>query len=626
MGKKNIGGIIPTTPTQSELESWNLLFDTYLWLDPIKDKGREPGRMCYCTRCRKVYRVDEWARVQTYEDRQILTATQASEVTCAKCGMVAEARFVNVSRRKASQGEYVAVIRANGYDEILIDGYFLWKDYGKAKDGCTLQFTALPRWRKCERYVLRPGTCTKYVRSYGYSRSNNDEDLANWSMDSYGDNILDMFLSYKWSMAQRYEPFTLYGEHNLCGTFLKYNALKEWERGAHQQKVVRYLSLLCLYPGLETLLKAGYLDIVKTIVFDKLKFYGRVDLNGKGPQDILGEGREACRLLKGSKNQSLMLKAHKHHHKDVEWSIKDISDLEQTNDHWYVLNDQLCFCNEHKISPRALLRYLKRQHQLRLKQYEQAIHENGCLARHGAVAPRFHDEWIHLRDWRVMYGGEMGVPPRELFPKDVAAAHEAILNVRNERVEREIQDERAARGHTLQTVMEAKRKNWEQQTKNKYTNAARIDGSEEKCGRMDKRLRWRIKHLSFSEGRYMTVIPQRTRELVAEGEALHHCVGTYCDSYAASMTNIVFIRDREHLDQPLLTVEIDNNGHVKQCYGFGDDMTYTKDSIWMDPEYDKYMAVYDKAVREFAEHYKAYLKKHFEEMQETKQKKVRTTA
>lgn len=86
--KKSIGGIVPLTPTERELEGWNFLFDDYLFMDPIKDKGQEPGRMCYCTHCRKVYRVNEWARVISYEEREIITAKHANRVKCAKCGTV----------------------------------------------------------------------------------------------------------------------------------------------------------------------------------------------------------------------------------------------------------------------------------------------------------------------------------------------------------------------------------------------------------------------------------------------------------------------------------------------------------------------------------------------------------
>jgi hypothetical protein len=627
--KKSIGGIVPLTPTDKELAQWNILFDSYLWMEPQKVKdGKEPGRVCYCTRCRKTYRVDEWARVFTAEERDVLTAKQGYHIKCAKCGVVCEARFVNVSRRKAHQSQYVAMIRANGHDEVLIDGYLLWKDYGEAKDGETLQFTALPKWRKVERYVLRPGEATKYVLHTSWSRENyHDDDVRSWVVDSWGDGILDMFLSYKGCTAQRYEPFTLLGEYHLDRTFLRYNALDIWNREAHSQKTVRYLALLCLYPGLEILLKAGYGDIAKAVVLDKIKFYGRIDLQATDPQSILGLSRGDCIKLRECKyDMRTVLKAHKHYYKDAEWSIGDIHALAKGNMHWRSLTDQLCFCNEHKTSPRTLNKYLDKQHELRIKQYHEAMRTNGCLARHGGIEPDRQSEWIHLRDWHRMYCSEMGVPPRELYPRDVSEAHDAVMQIRDERINQQIAAEREHRGITTEVELRAKREGWVEQTRLKYEEAAKVDGRADLCEKMDKRLRWRIKHLSFAEGNYMTVIPKRARELVAEGEALHHCVGTYVNRYASSSTNIVFLRDRRYLDQPLLTVEVDNEGGIKQCYGFNDDMMVTKRDAWMKPEKDKYRAVYSSEIRVFAEHYKAYLAEHFAEMKNQKHKKERTTA
>jgi hypothetical protein len=383
------------------------------------------------------------------------------------------------------------------------------------------------------------------------------------------------------------------------------------------------LSLLCLYPGLETLVKAGFEDVAKALVFDKLKFYGRLDLSAGDPQTILGLTRAECTLLRSCRGDlKNVLKANKHHYKDAEWSIGDICSLRNELDRTYYLTDQLCFCNEKKTSPRQLLAYLKRQHARRLRQYEQAMRENGCLARHGGIAPRPDDEWVHLRDYHQMHATEMGIPPREIYPRDISEAHDAILNMHNERIERQRVADRERRGITYQTEQAAARERWRKQTQLKYENAARIDGDAARCEMMDKRLRWRVKHLSFALGDYMTVIPQRTRDLVREGEALHHCVGTYLDSYASSRTNIVFLRHKEHLDQPLITVEVSNEGKVRQCYGFNDDRQLFCEDEWKRVELEAWEAIYESGVRAFADAYEAHLREHFD----NKNKKERVTA
>jgi hypothetical protein len=282
----------------------------------------------------------------------------------------------------------------------------------------------------------------------------------------------------------------------------------------------------------------------------------------------------------------------------------------------------LCFCNDKRTNPRELLAYLKRQHARRMRQYEEAMHSNGCMARHGGIAPRFDDEWVNLRDYHQMHLSEMGVPPREIYPRDAREAHDAIMDVYNARMERARVEERVRRGITYQKEQEAARECWRKKTQLKYENAAKIDGDADKCAAMDERLRWRIKRLSFALGDYITVIPQRTKDLVREGEALHHCVGTYLDSYASGRTNIVFIRHKEHIDQPLLTVEVSNEGGVKQCYGFNDDRLLTSSDQWKRGELEVWEKIYDGSARAFATAYEEHLKEPFDKNKQ----KERTTA
>ena len=44
-------------------------------------------------------------------------------------------------------------------------------------------------------------------------------------------------------------------------------------------------------------------------------------------------------------------------------------------------------------------------------------------------------------------------------------------------------------------------------------------------------------------------------ELIDEGNALNHCVGSYVDSYANGRTDILFLRRAEEPDKPWRTIE-----------------------------------------------------------------------
>lgn len=618
MGKRKLDGIVPMTPTERELSSWNFLFKAYIFMQPERDRGR----MCYCTACRKPYRVEEWTRSLTADERFLLCAKHKETVKCPKCGTYGEARFVKISRRQCCEHHCVAVVRTDSRrDRVVIDCYALYKRY---EDDA---LTALPTFKKWERYVLTPGAVAQYQRRSYYSRrSNDDDDPENWYARDLGDKVLEPFLNYSGTAGQYYSEYRLYGEHRLLGTFLKYNALDEWARAARYPRAVRYLCLLSLCPGLETLVKAKYYGIVSEILCENRKFYGKINLRAGSPVDILKESRSECAalaLVTDRSEQALMLKARKHadHDRIDGWRISEMRRLRGETGGTYHLGEMLSFCDDHDTTPRTLTDYLLKQHERRLRQYEAAVSENGCGARMMPVAPRIIDEWTHLRDYHTMYAGVNGVAARELYPRDVAEAHDLMLSQREARRAEE-ERERArqyAAGHAGR--MQAAREDWTKTTEARRKRAAEIDGNPKKVEAMDKRLRWRIKHLSFAEGDFMTVIPSRCAELCAEGEALHHCVGTYCEKYASGKTNIVFLRHKDHLEQPLLTLEVSNEGHVWQCYGFNDDLTYTKEKEWMQPERDKYLAVYDKSIRDFAARYELHLKEIF-----SKEKKVRTTA
>lgn len=60
-------------------------------------------------------------------------------------------------------------------------------------------------------------------------------------------------------------------------------------------------------------------------------------------------------------------------------------------------------------------------------------------------------------------------------------------------------------------------------------------------------------------------LPNRLEELKAEGEALHHCVGTYMEKVRKGETMIFFIRKKEEPDKPFYTLEW--KGRVLQCRG-----------------------------------------------------------
>lgn len=88
--------------------------------------------------------------------------------------------------------------------------------------------------------------------------------------------------------------------------------------------------------------------------------------------------------------------------------------------------------------------------------------------------------------------------------------------------------------------------------------------------RLDKKIRARaevLDNFNFCYGDLVAVPAASSRELIFEGEMLHHCVGMYTERYAAGVTNIIFIRRVKALDKPFFTMEVNKNNEVVQVRG-----------------------------------------------------------
>ncbi len=67
---------------------------------------------------------------------------------------------------------------------------------------------------------------------------------------------------------------------------------------------------------------------------------------------------------------------------------------------------------------------------------------------------------------------------------------------------------------------------------------------------------------------YVFLVPHKMNELIIEGKALHHCVGSsmYLEKHRKGQTTIIFVREKEHIDKPLYTLEFKNN-KIEQIRG-----------------------------------------------------------
>ena len=75
------------------------------------------------------------------------------------------------------------------------------------------------------------------------------------------------------------------------------------------------------------------------------------------------------------------------------------------------------------------------------------------------------------------------------------------------------------------------------------------------------------KRYNFSDSGLMAKVAASAEELIAEGDALHHCVGTYADRHAKGQCTIVLIRKQSNLAKPYYPMELSPRGVIVQVRG-----------------------------------------------------------
>ena len=79
-----------------------------------------------------------------------------------------------------------------------------------------------------------------------------------------------------------------------------------------------------------------------------------------------------------------------------------------------------------------------------------------------------------------------------------------------------------------------------------------------------------LKSIEYTGKDYLITLPHSPADLVAEGNALHHCVGRmgYDVKMADGQSIICFLRSTTAPELPLVTIELDaKNGNLRQAYG-----------------------------------------------------------
>ena len=321
----------------------------------------------------------------------------------------------------------------------------------------------------------------------------------------------------------------------LLGTPWQYSQLKAFcLKDREPLEVLPYLRCFVKYPMLEYLVKLGLFRIASHAVY---RGVGDEELNprGKKPTEILGVSAQDIPLLQkinANINQLALLRDLRKQNIRADAAL-----LRWCEDFAKHQREDLLFALRF-ITPLKLMRYIGRQ-------YEKVKDERvtfGYLRYENAG--RILSEYKDYLQAAVKLEYDLK-NSFVLFPRNLKKAHDFASDLYQER-ETEIND---------RLISDA------------YPSL--------------------LKQYGFTKNGLTVLPPKTAQEIVAEGHALHHCVGTYISKVVDGESVILFIRRKEAPETPFYTMEL-RGGAISQARG--------QNNGAQTPEVEKYLALFERKV------------------------------
>lgn len=324
----------------------------------------------------------------------------------------------------------------------------------------------------------------------------------------------------------------------LRHTFLRYSGLRELmksrrEKLADGDYAVRWLAEYCVHPGIEMIAKLGFHEIIEETLFIRKRGDGLINWSADKPWKFFRmDKQEYNEFVKGKPTLDRlktrrMLRSY--------WSGSTIADADDELRRYGRFGDSSYKDYEFAaarlspvISRKQLANYIDRN----------ARGDESDLEEWRAPDYRRHRTLITYHDYYDM-AEELGLDltePRVLMPKNLTAAHDAAVELRN-------------------TIAREEKERKEREADESYRSR-----------RYDE-----LKQLySFSDEHYLVRPPENAAEIINEGKALRHCVGGYAARHLEGKTTILFIRRADAPDEPFFTVEMNIDklwAKIRQIHG-----------------------------------------------------------
>lgn len=347
-----------------------------------------------------------------------------------------------------------------------------------------------------------------------------------WKWDYYRKSLCESSKIYKPFDGGNHSEVNV-NTGSLSKTFLKYCG---WEFYKGTKDLAVFLAKAPSHPPYEMMLKMGFKDFVDESI-DGKENVRLINWQGKKPTEV---------FKKMDKQQiNELRKIHKIHHVNPVWFTKDwvelnrygkftLTETYKIKDTCYDWKNILKKASSLGISANELLNYGLKQDKKRSDQ----THRQNALS-------LWRD---YIRDAEFLKYDLKN--PVVSMPKDLVAAHQTSIDLR-----RAVEEEERRKA-------EAKRQKQQEKQHIKWMEAEK------------KLVKKRKKQYEYRSDGFLVRVPEDIREIIAEGQALRHCVGGYAERHATGKTTILFMRSEADPDTPLYTIEM-HDTKLRQIHGMG---------------------------------------------------------
>lgn len=367
------------------------------------------------------------------------------------------------------------------------------------------------------------------------------------------DRIALNIKSYEWDVYKRRGPLRWCpdgGKHD-CGIAVLYtdNLPGAWSDSLYKFCAMDIYQKKCgcdpipidgymaNYPSrrfLEYFVKVGLTNMAGQVV---RRYFCELNENGKNPVDILGISKSYIKILielNGTYGVLRLLKQC-----DADGVYPKIDEIRQYYERFGGNDELIGLLNKH-MSIDKFVRYIDKQREMRPRQPEAEGCHVGAMSGYRYTKEELErQEYENLaKDWLdyISWSATLKYDMQDLYvllPPDFYKAHDRIMEEYQAYKEKREQEQRLEIEQKIKVVLE--------------------------LAREMPAIRMQAKGL-------MIVVPKDSKEIEAEGRALHHCVGTYVDKVARGETMILFVRRKEKPEEPYYTLEY-QAGRVVQCRG-----------------------------------------------------------